>query len=137
MNLLTQELHVAFSKRAQSRWLRITKGLFLVGVAFLLHSTPYFWGRVGGLPAPSCASSIGGKGQPRLGSRAAGMTSKQVNANPHFEGLSQLHRPSGMLAPARNLPAVPHPRRPIQRSYPFSTECELTRTPVVRRYRPN
>jgi len=51
MNPITREFRVAFSRRAQPAWLRVTKWAVLIGVAILLRPTPYFWLWVGGVPA--------------------------------------------------------------------------------------
>ena len=47
---LKRELEVAFSKDAQPIWLRITKWIVFIGLAYLFHGTKWFWVWVIGLP---------------------------------------------------------------------------------------
>ncbi len=48
--MINRELRVAFSKKAQPVWFRITKWVVFLGVSVVLFGTTFFWYWVIGLP---------------------------------------------------------------------------------------
>jgi hypothetical protein len=55
-NLLRIELSVAFSRRGQPVWFRVTKWIVAIGLGWLLWGTPYLWWVIAG--ASSAALSL-------------------------------------------------------------------------------
>ena len=51
LNTIKREFRVACSKRAQPVWFRVTKWSVLLGGAFALSGSPFFWYWVAGLAA--------------------------------------------------------------------------------------
>lgn len=47
-SVIQRELRVAFSRKAQPRWFRITKWIVAVAVTVKLWGTPYLWWWLGG-----------------------------------------------------------------------------------------
>lgn len=48
--MIKREFEIMFAKDTQPLWFRITKWTVLIGLAYLLHGTKWFWIWVIGLP---------------------------------------------------------------------------------------
>ena len=50
LNTIRREMRIAFSKRAQPIWVRLTKWAVFLGIAVALYHSGFFWYWVIGLP---------------------------------------------------------------------------------------
>lgn len=55
---LAREVRVAFSRKAQPPWFRVTKWIVILGLAAIFWSTPYFWWWVGAIVLLSVAAHL-------------------------------------------------------------------------------